>query len=542
MRHGESGGISRRAFIGLAAATGAGATLWHLAAEDISPPPGDGWDAGDVAHILPVVSHERFALKVSLRRPQDSAPLLRVGDLRITGEQTDTAGLFFRFDIAGLAPDTDYRLQLFRPGGTALCADWPLRTFPHPDAEVSHFRLLAYTCAGGPEHLYNSRLFHAWLPNAVRQHLFARGLSFRPHAVVANGDHVYWDLKSSAFLGNSWRAKQVAGHFDPTLPVLGTANEQVLKRAIGPQIADLYGVRFRSTPVFFLQDDHDYGENDEADDVLRTFPPDAFMLDLARTTQQLYYPELPPGDLPAAFVNARYGLGENFGALRYGKLFEGLLYDCRRFLTNELDPATGHTGSAFLPSAVERWLVQRTATSNARHLAHMPSTPVLWSAGKWGEWYPDFLLEDGSLGTDVPKPYWPEGWLEQHDRLMEALVAREDRTALFVSGDLHATGMGRILANAGTSYAANPVYSILSGAVGTGALGWPSTVRGTVGEPAKAVEAEILQQPLEENGFSLLDFGPGDMRVRQFRWLPSAGVGAIGALEPFFATGVTVPG
>lgn len=32
-----------------------------------------------------------------------------------------------------------------------------------------------------------------FLPLAVRNRLLRRGLSFRPDAVVANGDHVYWD-------------------------------------------------------------------------------------------------------------------------------------------------------------------------------------------------------------------------------------------------------------------------------------------------------------------------------------------------------------
>lgn len=40
--------------------------------------------------------------------------------------------------------------------------------------------------------------------------------------------------------------------------VLGSANEAILKRAAGPQIVPVYGTDFRSTPVFFIQDDHDY--------------------------------------------------------------------------------------------------------------------------------------------------------------------------------------------------------------------------------------------------------------------------------------------
>ena len=85
-----------------------------------------------------------------------------------------------------------------------------------------------------------------------------------------------------------------AGVFDRAQPVLGTPNEDVLKKAVGPQIADLYGTTMRSTPVFFLQDDHDYFETDEADDTLVTLPPDPFMLNLARASQLLYYPSFSP--------------------------------------------------------------------------------------------------------------------------------------------------------------------------------------------------------------------------------------------------------
>ena len=121
---------------------------------------------------------------------------------------------------------------------------------------------------------------------------------------------------------------------------------------------------------------------DEASDALRTFPADPFMLDLVRSTQRLYYPEfLADPHLPAQRVQPA-GTSESLGSLRYGRLFEGLLYDCRRFLTNELEPSRSSGGSRFVPADVEAWLVARTRRSPCRHLAHMPSTPVLWTAGK----------------------------------------------------------------------------------------------------------------------------------------------------------------
>ena len=69
------------------------------------------------------------------------------------------------------------------------------------------------------------------------------------------------------------RAVAIAGSFDRSAALLGGDNEGVLKRAAGPQIVPLYGTEFRSTPMFFVQDDHDYYDNDDAYDEIVTFPP-----------------------------------------------------------------------------------------------------------------------------------------------------------------------------------------------------------------------------------------------------------------------------
>ena len=111
--------------------------------------------------------------------------------------------------------------------------------------------------------------------------------------MIAIGDHVYWDLRSpvgSVMLGNAPEAQKLVGQFVRDMPVLGTDNERKLKLVVTPQICDLYGTDFRSTPTFFVQDDHDYFENDEATEQMVTFPPDDFMLRLARTHTAIVLP------------------------------------------------------------------------------------------------------------------------------------------------------------------------------------------------------------------------------------------------------------
>jgi hypothetical protein len=102
-----------------------------------------------------------------------------------------------------------------------------------------------------------------------------------------------------------------------------------------------------------------------------------------------------------------------------------------------------------------------------------------------------------------------------------------------VSGDLHATGIGRIHRTRAFSLEANPVVSVLSGTPGTDGPGWPSRFRGQRPVPSLTVEAEEWIEPIEENGFTILDFTPEVVRLSFFRWKTADGIDAISRLEPF---------
>jgi hypothetical protein len=390
--------------------------------------------------------------------------------------------------------------------------------------------LLIFTCAGGHDGLGKH------LPVSTRVRLLRRGLSFRPDAIIANGDHVYWDLRTRRGnqSGSSAEAAVIAGRFDRTAPVLGSPNEAVLKKAVGPQIVPLYAALCRSTPVFFMQDDHDYFENDEADDRFISFPPDAFMMAAGRASQHLYYPEFLPDPMrPLGLASASAAdrparVSESYGTLRYGRLAEVLMYDCRRHLTM-------HGPSAvFVPPEVEAWLKDRMARPDTAHVINIPSTPPGWSAGKWGEWYAD-MEADGGVTTAKPKPYWQPGWRAQHDRLLQAASAMRGRIPLFISGDLHAIGETRISATGGMDLKQNPVTSVLSGPLGTAGYGWPSFFRGTRGMTPAGLTVDEVQPTIEENGFLILDLTPESMTLRFFKWRYDP-VERIDALEPFRTT------
>jgi hypothetical protein len=395
---------------------------------------------------------------------------------------------------------------------------------PALDELPSKFRLLIYSCAGGHDLFSAGHTGFEFLPAAVRQRLLRRGLSFAPDALIANGDHVYWDLlapRAAPKLGASKAALEYA-RFDRDAPILGGANESALLRAAGEQITPLYGTLCRSTPVFFLQDDHDHFDNDEATDEAVTFPPDNFMLQSARATQRLWYPEflpdpnrspgLPGSDSADQSSFRPTGLCESFGTLRYGRLAEILLYDVRRTVT-----LAGPTG-VFVAPDVEAWLKARAAANEVIHLVNVPSNPPGWSAGKWGEWYPDLLGPGGELSEERPKPYWQRGWLSQHDRLMQSLSAMPGRIPLVISGDLHAIGEGRMMRSGHLNFSRNPVIAVLPGPLGTSKGGWASEFRGVGPKPPQHLDMQETITPIEENGFLLVDFTLENITLRYFKW------------------------
>jgi hypothetical protein len=487
-----------------------------------------GWDAGRVVHLLPTVSDTRMLIKASFNRALSTAPTLRVGGRAATGTMNDTQGEFWEFHADGLEPGRRYTLSL-TSSGSALCQPWDLTTFPEPNGRPDRLRVLFFTCAGGHDAM-------DFVPAAARRRLLRRALSFQPDAAVANGDHVNWDLLSprgSRLLGASPKAAQLAGTFARSEVVFGGKNETVLKRAAGPQIVPVYGADFRSTPVFFLQDDHDYFENDEATDDIITFPPTWFMLQLARATQRLFYPEfLPdaarPASLPWSSAGDRVrGLSESFGTLRFGRLAEILLFDVRRTLS------LAGPSAVFVDPEVEKWLVARAASPDVIHLVHAPSNPPGWSAGKWGEWYPDVLGADNKLTVSSPKPYWQEGWLKQHDRLMASLAAMNGRIPLVISGDLHAVALGQMQRSGTLDFTRNAINIVLAGPIGTSGSLWPSAFRGVGATPPSHVDMAEEIKPIEQNGFTLADFLPDRIVLRLFKWDNKTPVESIDTLEPF---------
>ena len=512
------------------------------------------WCAGAMRHVLPSASADAILLKCSFTRPLSGRVQADLSGRRFDGFMTDSEGRFWTFWATGLTPDTDYQITLSE-NDERLCDPWPLRTFPAGDAAPERFRLLTFMCAGGDETARGPRGIESFRPIATRQALLQRGLAFRPDAVVANGDHIYWDQKSwlqhrnEEIRAETRRVYDEWGYFDPAQAMIGTANEKLLKRIGEQQIARLYGTLLRSTPSFFLPDDHDYLENDEAEERFVTFPPDEQQREFQRVMQRLYYPEflpdplLPPGLPGIAREGWAQGLSRSFGALRFGNLVEALFYDSAGYLSLK----DGNAG--LLPPEVEAWVISRIGASDAAQLLHIPSFPIGWTAGKWREWYPDVVAAPtnaagetvvsthgfggvGRLTTDRPKYLWQKGWWAQHQRLLTAMGQSKHRP-IVLGGDIHAVGATKLIGSGDINLADNPLHAFLVGSIGASKAGFPSFARGTPPSTPAQLSAQDFRFPQERNGFTLVDVERERTVVRQFAWDETMGMEAIGTLAPF---------
>lgn len=493
----------------------------------------DSWSGGQIRHLIPLSNADSILLKVSFVTPQNS-PELRIGRTAFPGRRLDSLGRFWSFHATGLASAQPYELTL-QQAATRYADSWIVATAPAAEAMPESVRLLIFSCGGGPDNAQLPDGTWRYLPVSSRQRLLQKALSFAPDLAVGVGDQVYWDQNVAARWNNNEQQRinreliwGKYGSFDEDLPLFGTGNETTLTGCLDEQLASLYGTMFKSVPLILTQDDHDYFENDEGTDNIITFPPRNFTSLLGRAQQSLYFPEFLPDALRPAHLagSAPSGVSESYGSWRWGSLLELLMYDCRRFIT-----LAGPT-AVFVEEGAERWLAARTASEDsARHLIQLPSTPFGWTAGKWGEWYPDVLQADGRLGLENPKPYWQSGWFAQHQRILGSLAAQDERIPLLISGDLHAIGSGMITHSGGITFD-KPINTVLAGPIGTG-TGWPSAIRGAGSTVPINLRVDERVHPVENNGFSILDIDADSIAIKQYAWLPAQGLDAIDSLQPF---------
>ena len=78
------------------------------------------WNQGQLTHIIPAVNHERMLIKVSFKTSLNFTPRLSVDGKSVDGTATGPWGRYWRFDVNGLRPATQYELRITDPRGD-LC-------------------------------------------------------------------------------------------------------------------------------------------------------------------------------------------------------------------------------------------------------------------------------------------------------------------------------------------------------------------------------------------------------------------------------------
>lgn len=216
-----------------------------------------------------------------------------------------------------------------------------------------------------------------------------------------------------------------------------------------------------------------------------------------------------------------------FGTLRYGNLLESVFYDCRRFVDLKGEHAR------VLPQWTEDWLIERTLAEDTRHFWHAPSLPFGYSSGKLGDWYPDLLdAASGRLVMSKEKRGWQPGWFGQHQRLIEALASQKKRKPLILQGDFHALAAGSIHRSGSLDLRANPVQVVMTGPLGTGDMGYPSSYRAAESTPSALIGMDAFLDPLEKNGFTIIDITPDKITFSLYAWRPPQGIEEIGSMGP----------
>ena len=88
----------------------------------------------------------------------------------------------------------------------------------------------------------------------------------------------------------------------------------------------------------------------------------------------------------------------------------------------------------------------------------------------------------------------------------------------------------------------NPINVVLSGPISTSPRGWPSAFRGTGALPPVHLDMDEQVKPIEQHGFTIVDFTPDKIVLRQFKWdVKTQPVEAIDTLEPFHITELARP-
>lgn len=98
------------------------------------------------------------------------------------------------------------------------------------------------------------------------------------------------------------------------------------------------------------------------------------------------------------------------------------------------------------------------------------------------------------------------------------MTEMKGRVPLVISGDMHAIALGKMLRSGSLDFSRNPINVALSGTLGTTPVGGPSVgIRGTPATPSAVLDLAETIKPIEQHGFTLVDFTPDKIVLRMFK-------------------------
>ena len=215
--------------------------------------------------LLPTVSDTRMLIKASFNAAAEQRPDLANRRYFVRGRMSDTRGEHWHFYATGLQPGRRYPLSLIGSDGRTLSQPWELSTFPGPERSSGAISCLFFTCAGRPRGI--DHLAPPSQPPAASRPELRSPMQWWRMAITCIGT-------SSRPLAGRYtdaRGRKAYRKIRPLRESCSAATTKPCSSASAMlQIASIYKTDFRSTPVFFLQDDHDYFDNDDATDEIIT--------------------------------------------------------------------------------------------------------------------------------------------------------------------------------------------------------------------------------------------------------------------------------
>lgn len=273
------------------------------------------------------------------------------GDPRPAVQRTSTVALSFAvatFELPDLRPDTVYNYEVLLGDAATPVRSGTLRTFP-PEGQPASFR---FVCSADARTESNHRVF-----DSIRQE--------NPLLFVHMGDLHYEDINDDS--GSKYLV----------------AYARVLNM---PRQAELY----RSVPIAYTWDDHDYSHNNAASDAKGR-----------RVARQMYdacvphYPFAEPGTDRAIYQ------AFTVGRVRF------LLSDCR----------SERTGKTHLGAVQKEWLKQELLRARDSHRLTVWVNTIPW------------IAEEGEKSWD--------SWPEERREIADFIEQNGIRNVCMISGDAH---------------------------------------------------------------------------------------------------------